>query len=121
MVELKQLYEQAGFELTARELPDYLPVVLEYLSCRDLAEARGVLADCVQILTTIGRSLVARRSRYAAVLQALLVIAGKSPIDIDKVPPVNERMETLDREWAEQPAFDGIPSANGPATGAPAA
>jgi nitrate reductase delta subunit len=121
MVELKQLYEQAGFELTARELPDYLPVVLEYLSCRDLAEARDVLADCVQILTTIGRSLVARRSRYAAVLQALLVIAGKSPIDIDKVPPVNERMDTLDREWAEQPAFDGIPSANGPATGAPAA
>ena len=40
MVELKQLYEHAGFELSARELPDYLPVVLEYLSCRDLAEAR---------------------------------------------------------------------------------
>ena len=40
MVELKQLYEKAGFELSARELPDYLPVVLEYLSCRDLAEAR---------------------------------------------------------------------------------
>jgi nitrate reductase delta subunit len=32
MVELKQLYEKAGFELSARELPDYLPVVLEYLS-----------------------------------------------------------------------------------------
>ena len=63
MVELKQLYEKAGFELTARELPDYLPVVLEYLSCRDLAEARDMLADCAQILTTIGRSLVARRSR----------------------------------------------------------
>lgn len=121
MVELKQLYEQAGFELTARELPDYLPVVLEYLSCRDIAEARDVLADCGQILTTIGRSLVARRSRYAAVLQALLVIAGKSPIDVDKVPPVKERMETLDREWAEQPAFDGVPSNNGPATGVPAA
>ncbi len=120
MVELKQLYEKAGFELTARELPDYLPVVLEYLSCRDVAEARDMLADCGQILGTIGRSLVARRSRYAAVLQALLVIAGESPIEVDKVPPVKERMEALDREWAEQPAF-GSPASADPATGAPAA
>jgi nitrate reductase molybdenum cofactor assembly chaperone NarJ/NarW len=121
MVELKQLYEQAGFELTARELPDYLPVILEYLSCRDLAEARTMLADCAHILATIGRSLVARRSRYAAVLQALLVIAGESPIEVDKVPPVKDRMETLDREWAEQPAFGGSPASTDPATGMPAA
>jgi nitrate reductase delta subunit len=85
MVELKRLYEQAGFDLTARELPDYLPVVLEYLSCRDLPEARDMLVDCAHILATIGRSLVARRSRYAAVLQALLVIAGERPIEVDKV------------------------------------
>ena len=38
------LYERAGFELSTRELPDYLPVVLEYLSCRDLAETREMLA-----------------------------------------------------------------------------
>ncbi|MGB3486560.1 MAG: nitrate reductase molybdenum cofactor assembly chaperone [Xanthobacteraceae bacterium] len=121
MVELKQLYEQAGFELSARELPDYLPVVLEYLSCRELAEARDMLVDCAQILTTIGCSLVARRSGYAAVLQALLVIAGESPIEVDKVPPVEERMEALDREWAEQPAFGGVHASTDPATGAPAA
>jgi nitrate reductase delta subunit len=119
MVELKRLYEQAGFDLTARELPDYLPVVLEYLSCRDLPEARDMLVDCAHILATIGRSLVARRSRYAAVLQALLVIAGERPIEVDKVPPVRERMETLDREWAEQPAFGGAPLSTNSATGAP--
>jgi nitrate reductase delta subunit len=118
MVELKQLYEHAGFELSARELPDYLPVVLEYLSCRDLAEAREMLADCAHILTTIGRSLVARRSRYAAVLQALIVIAGERPIDVAKVPPVKEQTETLDRDWAEQPTFAGAP---GSASGTPAA
>ena len=114
MVELKQLYERAGFELSARELPDYLPVVLEYLSCRDLAEAREMLADCAHILTTIGRSLVARRSRYAAVLQALIVIAGESPIDVAKVPPVKERTEALDRDWAEEPAFAGAPGSADP-------
>lgn len=110
MVDLKRIYEQAGFDLSARELPDYLPVLLEYLSCRDLAEARAMLADCAHILATISRSLIARGSRYAAVPQALLVIAGENPIDAAKVRPVEERAESLDREWAEQPAFAGPPS-----------
>lgn len=121
MVELKQLYGKAGFELSARELPDYLPVILEYLSCRDLAEAREILTDCAHILTTIGRSLVARRSRYAAVLQALIVIAGESPIDVAKVPPVKERTEALDRDWAEEPAFAGAPGPVSRGGGTPAA
>jgi nitrate reductase molybdenum cofactor assembly chaperone NarJ/NarW len=105
MVELKGLYEAAGFELSARELPDFLPVVLEYLSRRDLGEARELLADCAAILSAVARSLVARRSGYAAVLQALLVIAGEKPIDVAKTPPVRERTEALDRDWAERPAF----------------
>jgi nitrate reductase delta subunit len=114
MVDLKRIYERAGFELSARELPDYLPVLLEYLSCRDLAEARAMLGDCAHILTTIGRSLIARGSRYAAVLQALIVIAGESPIDAAKIPPVMERTESLDRDWAEEPAFAGAPMTAAP-------
>ena len=116
MVDLKRIYEQAGFDLAGPELPDFLPVVLEYLSCRDMAEARDLLADCVHILMRIGRSLIARRSRYAAVVQALLVIAGERPIDAAKVPPVKERTETLDRDWAEEPAFAGEPTTAGPST-----
>lgn len=120
MVDLKQIYERAGFSLSTRELPDYLPVVLEYLSCRDLAEAQAMLADCAHILKAIGRSLIARRSRYAAVLQALLVIAGESPIDVGKVPPVKEKTETLDRDWLEQPAFANDSGPASPDTGTPA-
>lgn len=119
MVDLKRIYERAGFDLAGRELPDFLPVVLEYLSCRDMAEARDMLADCAHILTRIGRSLVARGSRYAAVPQALLVIAGERPIDATKVPPVKERIETLDRDWAEEPAFAGEPTTADPSTRAP--
>jgi nitrate reductase delta subunit len=111
MVELKQLYERAGFELSSRELPDYLPVVLEYLSCRDEAEAREMLADCAHILTAIGRSLLARQSRYAAVLQALIVMAGETPLDPGKIPAVKERLEAIDRNWAERPAFEDASAA----------
>lgn len=110
MVDLKQVYERAGFELSSSELPDYLPVVLEYMSVASLDEARAMLADCAHILTTIGKSLIARGSAYAAVIQALLVIAGESPIDAAKVRPVAERADALDREWAEPPAFGGDPA-----------
>jgi len=111
MVELKRLYEHAGFELSTGELPDYLPVVLEYLSCRDLAEARGVLSDCAHLLKAIARALMTRNSAYASVMQALLVIAGEAPVDIQSVRRVYESVENLDRDWFEEPAFgDGIPT-----------
>ncbi len=108
MVELKQIYNNAGFELSPKELPDYLPVILEYLSCRNLAEARAMLSDCAHILASIARSLLARRSPYAAVPQALLVMVGEQPIDVAKVLPVPERIERLDDDWAEQPAFSDV-------------
>jgi len=109
MVDLKRLYERAGYELSSRELPDYLPVVLEYLSCRNLRETRELLADCAHILRKIGQSLIARGSNYAAVLQALLIIAGQDPIDAAKVPRVTERIENPDKDWFEQPAFGDEP------------
>ncbi len=114
MVELKRLYERAGFELAGSELPDYLPVLLEYLSCRDLAETREMLADCAHILKAIATALVARGSAYASVLQALLVIAGEAPVDAGAVPRVRERAASLDRDWLEQPAFGEAPAAGRP-------
>jgi nitrate reductase delta subunit len=113
MVDLRRLYERSGYELSSRELPDYLPVVLEYLSCRDLQETRELLGDCAHLLRRIGQSLIARGSRHAAVLQTLLVIAGENPIDVAAVPRVAERTENLDHDWFEQPAFGAEPLAAG--------
>ena len=109
MVDLKRHYERSGYELSSHELPDYLPVVLEYLSCRDLAETREMLSDCAHILKTIAGALLARGSSYAAVLQALLVIAGEAPLDAAALPKVREQAEDLDQDWFEQPAFGGEP------------
>ena len=112
MVDLKVLYARAGYEMSARELPDYLPVVLEYLSCRDLAETRELLGDCAHILRRIGHSLIGRGSRYGAVVQALLVLAGEAAIDPAAVPRVKDRAENLDADWFERPAFEGEPLAS---------
>jgi nitrate reductase delta subunit len=109
MVDLKRQYERSGYELSSHELPDYLPVVLEYLSCRDLAETRDMLSDCAHILKTIAGALLTRGSSYAAVLQALLVIAGEARLDAAAVPNVREHTENLDQDWFEQPAFGEEP------------
>ena len=121
MVELKRVYERTGFELSTCELPDHLPVVLEYLSCRDLAETKDMLSDCAHILKKLATALLARSSAYAAVPQALLVIAGEEIVDAASVPPARERPETLDRDWFEEPAFAGAPIATlaGPTPGSP--
>lgn len=105
MVELKRIYENGGFDLSPRELPDYLPVLLEYLSCRDLAEARDMLGECADILRRIGEALAQRRSPYVAVLQALLSIAGATLVDIAAASRKRPEAEDPDRYWAEQPAF----------------
>lgn len=105
MVELRQLYAAAGYELSSRELPDYLPVMLEYLSCRDLDEARAMLGECAHILRSIGDALLRRGSEYAAVFDALLAIARAPGLDWSRagMPPVREA--PLDEDWAEVPAF----------------
>lgn len=109
MAELKRLYARAGFSLTTNELPDYLPVLLEYLNCRDLAEARDMLSDCAHILRRIAETLISRGSSYAAVLQALIVFAGEQPVDVRNVAKASQQHENLDRDWFEEPAFAGVP------------
>lgn len=106
MVELKQMYERAGFELVTCELPDHLPVLLEYLSERDKPEITDVLGDCAHIVRSIGEALLKRQSPYAAVLQAVLRIAGEPPLDpVRAARRPKERLDP-DRDWAERPAFE---------------
>lgn len=112
MVELKALYARAGLNLTANELPDHLPVVLEYLSCRKRDEVRAMLADCGHVLRAIGHALQRRRSPYAAVLEALLGIAGEAGLGTAPPESALDAEPDLDRDWEERPAFDGQAPAN---------
>ncbi|MFO1363550.1 MAG: nitrate reductase molybdenum cofactor assembly chaperone [Burkholderiales bacterium] len=112
MVDLAQLYARAGFALATNELPDYLPAVLEYLSCRPRAEARDLLGDCAHVLRAVGERLAASGSHYAAVFEALLALAGERGLDWSKAA---EPEPHPDEEWMDAPAF-----APGPERGAPA-
>ena len=76
MVSLLETYRDGGFEPATSELPDHLPVLLEFLALSSLSEARKTLADAAHILEALAIRLSRRESPYAAVFAALLEIAG---------------------------------------------
>jgi nitrate reductase delta subunit len=102
MIDLAQTYERAGLFLAEGELPDFLPVALEFASTQPPREARAFLAEMAHILAVIFAALQLRRSLYASALGALLDLAGAKP------PPAKAAIEEpLDAAWEEPVVFDG--------------
>jgi nitrate reductase delta subunit len=102
LFEQGQTYERAGLVLQGEELPDHLPVVLEYASTQSDAAAREFLAEMAHILTAVFSALRERESPYASVIAAVLELAGER---VQAVPVAPE--PEMDEAWAEPPAFDG--------------
>jgi nitrate reductase delta subunit len=104
MVDLAALYEQGGFMLATNELPDHLPVFLEYLSTRSLGEARALLSDVAHLLGLLEERLRQRDAGYAAVLAALCSIAGKGTVPAEVHHPAEgeaDDLAALDAAWEE--------------------
>ena len=108
MVDLMNIYRRGGLELDTCELPDHLPVLLEYLSTRPAGEVREMLGDCSHLLRSIGDALAQRKSPYATVLSALLGLAGERGLDLERTEAVADDNATLDQEWVEQPVLFGL-------------
>jgi len=107
MVDLVENYRAAGFEPETTELPDHLPVLLEFLAMRPIDEAREVLADAAHILEGIAVRLNRRESGYAPVFTALVHISG-SKADKAALAEVlamkdddPDDLEALDEIWEE--------------------
>jgi nitrate reductase delta subunit len=102
MIDLAQTFEKAGLFLAPGEMPDYLPVVLEYASTQPPREARAFLGEMAHIFNAIFAALQQRETRYASVLGALLELAG------EKARPVKVKPdESLEESWEEPAVFDG--------------
>jgi nitrate reductase molybdenum cofactor assembly chaperone NarJ/NarW len=106
MIDLVKTYENAGLFLAESELPDYLPVVLEFASTQPAKEARAFLAETAHILRAIFTALVDRKSGYAAVIAAALELAGEKA---ERVKIVEEL--DIDESWTEPVAFGGCSTA----------
>lgn len=106
MVDLRQRYLNAGLEPEGNELPDYLPLFLDYCSTLPDAAARDTLAEPGVVLIALAARLAEKQSDYAPLFALLCEIAG---IEMDEeaakaLPPVDdpESLEELDAQWEEE-------------------
>lgn len=108
MVDLMKMYDDNGFVVDAKELPDYLPLFLEFLSTRSPEEIHDLLTQTGHISAAIGERLRKRQSPYANAFAALLHVANAKP-DKNLVGELLRQEEddpndlaALDRIWEEE-------------------
>ncbi|MCL4766544.1 MAG: nitrate reductase molybdenum cofactor assembly chaperone [Hyphomicrobiaceae bacterium] len=108
MVDLKQLYERHGLELASNELPDYLPLFLEFLSVIPEAEARELLGETAHILEAIRQRLKKRKAPYSSVFSSLQALSRSAPaseiLDAMLAAPDDDPddLEALDAAWVDE-------------------
>lgn len=119
MVDLLETYRAGGFDLAGSELPDHLPVLLEFLSTRPLPAARAMLADAGHIIAALAERLVRRDTAYAAVMTAIIALSEAEPelpAELAAIPDDDpEDLAALDAVWADaQVTFGPDPNAGCP-------
>jgi len=113
MVSLVETYREGGFDPVTSELPDHLPVLLEFLSTRPFEEAQDTLADAAHIFEALNARLDRRQSLYGAVFASLLQLAGVTA-DQEAVAEMLAQpdddptdLEALDEVWEESEVLFG--------------
>lgn len=125
MIDLAEQYAAAGMFLDANELPDFIPVFLEYVSSLPEAEARSTLAEPAHVFAALAERLDEKATPYAAIFHALVSLGERRPSqdEIVELPThgvADANDAELDREWEEAPVsfeLSGVHVMGGP-TGA---
>jgi len=113
MIDLKSQYENAGLAISAAELPDFLPLFLEFLSMRPRAEAYEMLGQPAHILAAFAERLRKRHSAYEAVFRALVALAASKPDGaeisalLEQPDPDASDLAALDAAWEDEPVSFG--------------
>ncbi|MCC5987883.1 MAG: nitrate reductase molybdenum cofactor assembly chaperone [Pararhodobacter sp.] len=120
MVDLLETYRAGGFDLVGPELPDHLPVLLEFLSTQPPEQARAILNDAGHIVLALAERLKRRESNYAPVLSALVAMGQIRQSDeaealLSEADDDPEDLTALDAVWEEaQVTFGPDPDAGCP-------
>jgi len=119
MIDLKAQYEAAGLHIDAAELPDFVPLFLEFVSTRPRPEAHELLGQPAHIFAVLAERLRKRSSAYEAVFRALLALAAAKP-RADEVSalltepdPDATDLAALDIAWEDAPVRFGPDAGTG--------
>ncbi|MDK2125701.1 nitrate reductase molybdenum cofactor assembly chaperone [Parachitinimonas caeni] len=104
MVDLLAEYRQHGFEPSVNELPDFVPLFLEFLSVVEPARASVLLGDAIHVLAAIGQRLTRNDSPYACIFGLLQTLTDVVP-QAQAEPPVRDMDEAME---VFGPGADGV-------------
>ncbi len=102
MVDLAEHYRRGGLAVATNELPDFIPLFLEFLSARPFEEARGLLNETAHIFSLLEERLAKRDAAYAAVFTAIRSIATE-PALVANAAEIDEPddLAAIDAAWEE--------------------
>ncbi|RWG22953.1 MAG: nitrate reductase molybdenum cofactor assembly chaperone [Mesorhizobium sp.] len=102
MVDLAEHYRRGGLLVAANELPDFIPLFLEFLSARPFEEARGLLNETAHIFSLLEERLIRRNGGYAAVFTALRSIVDQPAMVVDAAEiDEPDDLASIDAAWEE--------------------
>jgi len=108
MVNLMEFYKENGMHLNTRELPDYIPAFLEFLSNLPLEKAAGLLGETVHVMDRINEALSESDNLYSSIFQAIISLSARQPDKtITREMIKNEKPLDLDAEYEEEPVTFG--------------
>ncbi|WP_395344473.1 nitrate reductase molybdenum cofactor assembly chaperone [Ningiella sp. W23] len=118
MVDLMKQYKAAGLDIGVRELPDYIPLFLEFVSTQGNENAKGWLQDIAHVLALLTVRLEKRDCNYSAIFQTLVNLS-EADIDLDalreqvKDEKRDDTKKALDKVWEEEAVTFGGDAING--------
>lgn len=69
LIDLSEHYKEAGLQMAEGEIPDYLPLILEYVSTLEELQARVFLGDAAKVVKVLAENLEKKASPYARLLR----------------------------------------------------
>jgi len=110
MIDLLEMYNANGLDVGTSDLPDYLPVFLEFLSTANIKIASHFLGETQKVLMLIRERLAKKELDYKHVFAALIELAdGKvNRSEIKKIVAAEkdeDNFEHVDENWVEPEAF----------------
>ncbi|MCW8877089.1 MAG: nitrate reductase molybdenum cofactor assembly chaperone [Kangiellaceae bacterium] len=107
MVDLMNVYKSKGFEVDSSQLPDYIPLYLEFLSEQEPEYAQEWLGDICHLMTMLSERLIDRECYYSVLFDSLIEISG---FEVDRQEIAenvrkeerDDTVEAIDKEWEDK-------------------
>ena len=112
MIDLNNLYKKSNFEITQQnELPDFIPVFLEYLSLINKEKASNLIGEIISIITTLHLRLKTINSPYYIIFSILEELSEIKP-DAKLIQKISNDKSFLkishyqvDKDWEDKNVF----------------